>query len=139
MTDIYRQELDIPDKPKPFGWFLLALGGVMLLFAVFFFFQELREGERYNLLRPVVKTTSAPAITPISAEKAKLARAKAGKLFWIVVLALVLVMAFILAVTVSHRIAQHLRAQSDKKISKTTYSDPWKEAGERMKTPPSEE
>jgi uncharacterized membrane protein YhaH (DUF805 family) len=140
MTDLYRQELDIPDKPKPFGWFLLILGAIMVIIAGVFFYQEALEREKF-LARPViVQPRTAPAAPQLlTPEKTKAAREKARKLIWAVAVALGLVFVFVLAAVFSHRIALHFRRMTDKPLPKTTFSDPWKESAERMKIPPAEE
>ncbi len=140
MTDLYRQELDIPDKPKPFGWFLLVLGAVMVIIAVVFYYQEAQERERF-LAKPVVqRPNSSPAASQtLTPEKTKAARDKARNLFWGVIVAMSLVFVFVLAAIFSHRIAIHLRKMADKPLPKTAWSDPWKESAERMKIPPEEE
>ncbi len=133
-VDLYRQGLDIPEKPRTIGWLFLAIGGVMVVIAVGIFFSEARERAKYQV-KPgeIIASTSQPGRPGPTREAMELARAKARKYIWTVVFATGLLFACIIILTVNHRFAQHLRNQTDKPSAKTTYTDPWKESGRRIR------
>lgn len=64
------------------------------------------------------------------------ARRKAGELLFITLFAVGALFLFILLATVSHRMARRIRAASVSKRTKTRFSDPWQEAGEKLQVPP---
>jgi len=140
MIDLYRQELDIPEKPRTIGWLFLAIGGMMMLIAVWIFFQEAKEGATYRA--PAwnnVSPTAGPNTPAPSQEKIELARAKARKYIWTVLFAFAVLLGFILILAVNHRFARYLRSQDDKPNPKTTITDPWKESARRIKVDPDED
>ncbi|MFA5864421.1 MAG: hypothetical protein WC975_07010 [Phycisphaerae bacterium] len=131
MTDIFRQELDIPEKTRTFGWLLLAIGGILFLLAVYFFAQESQLIQRYEA-KPIDKQiTTAPAKATTHTNLSELVRAQ--QYLSMVIMAFGIVMAFVIVITVSHRIAQHLRARPGKPPAKTPFTDPWKESADRIK------
>ncbi len=141
MTDIYRTELDIPEKSKIVGWIIVSIGIAMILIAI---------GVSIHTSRELAKTKQRPWIQAqngnisqkqLSAKntsnqnralrKGKIARAF---LLW-VLLALGLLIAFALIAALSHRLANKIRFATSKKITKTTYSDAWAESGRQFKLP----
>jgi hypothetical protein len=141
MTDIYRQELDIPEKRTAFGWLLLAMGGVMIFIAIIIFLQEAKYDDLINRRSwsGPARTTSSPAAVSADPGRVKEARERAKRLLFMVVIAFALVMVFVIVAIASHRAAERLKAIHDTPPKKTPFSDPWKEAGKRLQIDPEKE
>ncbi len=140
MTDIYRKELDIPEKSKIIGWLIVCVGIAMILTAIGVYFHTSRELAKIKQ-RPWIqsadtktksqKPTSNIPPKMLSEHKNKIARAF---LLW-VLLALGLLIAFALIAALSHRLANRVRLMRSTKSLKTSYSDAWAQAGKRFKLP----
>jgi uncharacterized membrane protein (UPF0182 family) len=132
MTDIYRQELAIPEKRKVFGWMLLFGGSIMVLIAVVLFYQEASLLQKFSVRpweQPQVKDTKAVGQKENTRQQLL---NRTQPLFWIIALSLGLFVAFILVASLNHRIAGHLKNSLGRKKPKTVLGDPWKEAGEKF-------
>jgi len=139
MSDLFRQELDIPEKPRTFGWVLLGLGAVMVIIAVFIFLKDARELAGYQArqeLKMPVTTTTSPYVLSTQEVIPHAARRKAEQLLAIVVVTVALLMTFIVFATINHRLARLFRPEPDRTRKKTTFIDPWEESGRRFQTPP---
>jgi hypothetical protein len=137
MTDIYRQELAIPEKRRVFGWLLLLGGAVMVMIAIGLFYQEASMLQKFDV-RPWeltqkddAKSTGASTQNVTSQKQQFISRAQ--PLFWIVVMSLGMILVFILVASLNHRLAGHLKASLGRKRDKTVLGDPWKESGEKFK------
>jgi uncharacterized membrane protein len=133
MTDIYRQELAIPEKRKMVGWMLLFGGGVMVIIAVVLFFQEASLLKKFSV-RPweQPQVQDVKAIDQNGNTRQQLLN-RTQPLFWIIAISLGLFVAFILVASLNHRLAGHVKNSLERKKSKTILGDPWKEAGEKFK------
>lgn len=133
MTDIYRQELAIPEKRKMVGWMLLFGGGVMVIIAIVLFFQEASLLKKFSV-RPweQPQVSQANAVKPNGDIRQQLLN-RTQPLFWIIAMSLGLFVAFILVASLNHRLAGHLKNSLGRKKVKTVLGDPWKEAGEKFK------
>ena len=139
MSDLYRHELNIVEERKVFGWILFVLGAVFILFAVFFFQDETTQAQMFEN-KPVTTQSTRQADTnnnkPVTKQE-KITLLK--KYYWVVLAVFGLSMIMIFIITISHRIAQSLQSRSLKSRAKTTFTDPWKESGQRFKIDQSEE
>ncbi len=149
MTDIYRQELAIPEKRKIFGWLMTIMGIMMVAIAVIIFFQESsqidkimdRPWERAMMHGPETPNTPNTANIKNITNAAKIKQEiwhRTKPFIWVVGISLGLMMVFVLAATINHRLALHLRGSLGERGSKTVLGDPWKEAGEKFKIDPNE-
>jgi hypothetical protein len=137
MTDIYRQELAIPEKRRVFGWLLLLGGGVMVIIAIALFYQEASMLQKFNIrpweLSQGSSAKSAATSSQSVPEQKQQFLNRTQPLFWIVAMSLGLMVAFILVASLNHRLAGHLKASLTRKREKTVLGDPWQEAGEKFK------
>ena len=135
MTDIYRQELAIPEKRKVFGWMLLLGGGIMVMIAIILFYQEASLLKKFHVRpweQPQVNEMKSPAVDRGENQQKQLLN-RTQPLFWIVAMSMGLLAVFILVAGLNHRLAGHLKNSLGRKREKTMLGDPWKEAGEKFK------
>jgi len=143
MTDIYRQELAIPEKRKTFGWMLLLGGSIMVVIAIVLFYHEASLLKKFQV-RPWEQSqvnAAKPEKLGKTTERGILQQKLLNRtqpLFWIVIMSVGLLAAFILVAGLNHRLAGHLKNSLGRKREKTTLGDPWKEAGEKFKLEPDE-
>jgi hypothetical protein len=131
MTNLYRHELDIPEKSKTVGWLFLLMGLILLCISLFIFHQERIEFGRELIVKNTNPTTTSPAPSKFTKDVAMLKERVRPYVLWVGAAIFLLAM-FILIVTFSHRFAVHLRS-GRKEISKTTITDPWQESGKRFR------
>ncbi len=136
MTDIYRKELDIPEKSKAIGWIVVSIGVAMILIAIGISMHTSYElakikqkpwldSNSKNMPKANSNVPSATLSKMPAVRKNKIARAF---LLW-VLLALGLLIAFALIAALSHRLANRVKFLASKKAIKTEYSDAWQQAG----------
>ncbi len=136
MADIYRRELDIPEKSRTIGWVILSVGAIMIVIAIGVSIHTSYELAKIkqmpwqqNSAASTKPTASAKRLSPD--KRTLLTRAF---LLWVLV-ALGLILVFALIAAVSHRLANRLRIPPSKRRHKTDYYDAWTESGKRFQLP----
>jgi uncharacterized integral membrane protein len=134
MADIYRQELAIPEKRRVFGWIMLAGGILMVLIAIYLYFTEVSQIQKYQV-RPW-ETNTQNTLTPQQESDLAVKKAmidKARPLTWIVLIAILLLIVFVVIAAINHRLAYRWQTTNGRAKNDTNFvGDPWKEAGERF-------
>ena len=131
MTDIYRQELAIPEKRRVFGWLMLIGGGLMLVIALFLYSQEAHQVKTY-VARPWEEPTTQNQVSQNKPTDLKTKLDKSKPLIWIVIASVIAFILFLIGATLNHRLAMRLRKSNKSKKQKTTLGDPWQEAGQKL-------
>jgi hypothetical protein len=137
MTDLYKHELQIPQKSRTLGWGVILSGSAMVVLAGTLY---LYHSKRPTLPEGSPTVTSQPARTADEASsRIETARQAARPLVWVTLVAVGLLFVFVLLAGISHRMAKRFRTMTEQRRPKTTYRDPWQESAKRLETPPEDE